>query len=89
MATKQTPTPWRVEKNDQGANFIRGDNGDGVALANCIPASSTNAAFIVRACNAHDDLLASLKEISDELGYTFPLDIKGRMRAAIAKAEGR
>lgn len=54
-----------------------------------------NAAFIVRACNSHYDLLEALKELSDYYSADLASDFgneAGRMRkalAAIAKAEGR
>lgn len=64
--------------------------------APCADADKANAAFIVRACNAHDELLAALREMLAELdgriaphGYIYR-DTGGMIlaRAAIAKAEG-
>ncbi len=52
-----------------------------VTVAEC--SLPERAAFIVRACNAHDDLLAALEQIA--LTYSYgPGDIA---RAAIAKAQ--
>lgn len=53
-----------------------------------------NAAFIVRACNAHDDLLEACKEAAEWLesganGDAWALAPAKTLRAAIARAEGR
>ena len=53
-----------------------------------------NAEFIVRACNAHDDLLEALKNlyaISEPLHHEDDLvwfECKKQVKAAISKAEG-
>lgn len=57
------------------------------------PESEANAAFIVRACNAHDDLLAACKAaLADRFGADDPCvdadPITDQLRAALAKAEG-
>lgn len=69
MKTKHTPTPWIMQKGymggfvvttaDQGRNedFITGTSGDEAYV------SEANAAFIVRACNAHDELVAIIEKI--------------------------
>ena len=47
-----------------------------------------NAAFIVRACNAHDDLLDALKDVECNLRHCdLDDDTCAKIRAAIAKAE--
>ena len=60
MDTKHTPTPWRrVENIVCGPSDGYTDNI--AACAHRIDADQiTNAAFIARACNAHDDLVAAL-----------------------------
>jgi hypothetical protein len=75
MAAQHTPTPWQVDSGDELAiqsveggaqiatvlgpdDFLcRDDDDDEVFEEEC----EANAAFIVRACNAHDDLVAALK----------------------------
>lgn len=52
------------------------------------------AAFIVAACNAHDELVAALKWFIDDIDgtYTVMIDFDAnvaRARAALAKAEGQ
>ena len=99
MNTKHTPTPWHVGM--RAAERIVYD-GTGWAVANATiyhaehegGQTLANAAFIVRACNAHDDLLAALETIANQCGpFTVhglpPLDyatIGNIARAAIAEA---
>jgi hypothetical protein len=74
---KHTPGPWRLwKKTDK--DFVRGvvldQEGNLVADCNIFFFDETagrskeecrdNAAFIVRACNCHDELLAACKEFS-------------------------
>ena len=58
------------------------------------PTAESDATFIVRACNAHDDLLAACRAVLARLdlepeGAIFPCSAQREMlRAAIAKAGG-
>ena len=74
--SQHTPTPWTVDEALARDNrVISGPNGEVVVeVAATLDHDSTsdllvdherdaNAAFIVRACNAYDDLLAALREI--------------------------
>lgn len=93
--SKHTPTPWTAEGKsiwrDTPLQFVaittttRGDEVD-----------EANAAFIVRACNARDDLLEACKAVMDAApnlqvlarpGHGPMLDAYQLVRAAIAKAE--
>lgn len=94
METKHTPTPWSTS----GTKVVDGK----IVVAQCKFAgvmshmqAAHNAAFIVRACNAHEELVAALKEARatihdlvhqkwNEVEYWL-----GNIDAAIAKAEGR
>jgi hypothetical protein len=61
METKHTPTPWTIKK-ESGSYTIYGANGDSIANDEMYYPSAPlfkDAAFIVRACNAHDDLVAA------------------------------
>ena len=59
MKTTHTALPWHVGMKP--GPMIYGPNGDQVAdLTADFEDDRANAAFIVRACNAHDDLLAAL-----------------------------
>lgn len=82
MTTQHTPGPWRAGQTSSGA-FIEvtytTEQGVVEPIATChqisLPRSSdqraqakANAEFIVRACNAHDDLLAALEALFTEAG---------------------
>ena len=60
MNTKHTLGPWRV--GDAGMTVFGPPNGNPSpeTIANC--RRSGNAAFIVRACNSHHDLVAALRD---------------------------
>ena len=99
-APKHTPTPWNYS-----SGMVWAGRGEEIAVARAArddEATSpcerdANAEFIVRACNAHDELLEALRSIvvdADRLiaetprhalsqPYTVLLD---QARAAIAKA---
>jgi len=68
MTTQHTPTPWHVAKDDPTAIFnsmggyITRIDGNAVQTRAAIEG---NTAFIVRACNAHDELVAALQAIAD------------------------
>jgi hypothetical protein len=63
--SKHTPTPWRQQGEPNGHRI----NGEGGPVAVASPRFMdrterlANAAFIVRACNAHEDLLAACKKL--------------------------
>lgn len=71
MTTKHTPTPWRTNSKNARRIFER----KGLIVANCVlpdfgnasgktsETAAANAAFIVRACNAHSDLVAALESV--------------------------
>lgn len=96
-ATKQTahtPTPWEA-----CGNLVRTARTDvdpsGLLVCDC-PANVGNriedAAFIVRACNAHDDLVAALRKAEFTLQTLTSRTARERdacvveIRAALAKA---
>ena len=103
---KHTPLPWKLwpaAKGDDGGSgrpMITDESG-AAGVAQFIQRireydrlypkeAAANAEFVVRACNAHYDLLAACKAMV-RTGKA-PADIDAAydlMRAAIAKAEGR
>ena len=96
MTQTHTPGPWRMTKHDALKNVYHIDAGpkgyERVRVA-IVDTGEANAAYIVRACNAHDELLAIAKRIH---GLMQSGDIEGRewsefiqLSSAIAKAEGR
>lgn len=93
---KHTKTPWRVgELNATGIEIKHDDNTPGAnslviarvtARQTWLSEAEANAAFIVRACNGHDDLVKALKEIvrNDPYNQSSAGIIA---RAALAKAK--
>ena len=68
MNTKHTPTPWTVLDGlsyPEPFTGIAGGNG-----RDPVPLNEINAAFIVRACNAHDDLVAALQTLLQSASAT-------------------
>lgn len=93
-----TPTPWRYEAatTQEGDWDIVGANNLGVAeilyyRAGRIQENAANAAFIVTACNAHDDLLAAAEGCLVMHAGMTPQNIEARwetLRISVAKARG-
>lgn len=91
--TEHTPTPWRFNEHPTYADFtIWGDNGlvavvtelgDGLTYEQ----DCANARLIVRAVNAHADLVAALELIHANAGES-PEWIRARIGPALAKAKG-
>lgn len=84
-----TPTPWRVFTATNGLYIGVGEpNGEGILDAGFGvwregPEAIANAAFIVKAVNAHDELVAALQALISNLPYQKHRDIA---LAALAKA---
>lgn len=94
---KHTPTPWVYDPDCHGLFQVEGGI-DGKQVAD-INTDEVNAAFIVRACNAHEELVKALKAIAPfvkgmELAQTNRAAQEKAKRAAqmvivaLAKAEG-
>ncbi|MDP2358687.1 MAG: hypothetical protein Q8M31_21890 [Beijerinckiaceae bacterium] len=94
-----TPRPWKTSLPDE--TLIHAEDGSQVAItfqgdddyeANYMRLSA-DAELIVRAVNAHGDMLAALKDMFFNSLHGNGLDAhhkaRDRARAAIAKAEGR
>jgi hypothetical protein len=68
-----TPTPWQIEERDCGGYKLA--DADGEFLSYLCQSrypddrkddeAEANAAFIVKACNAHDELVAALTAAAD------------------------
>ncbi len=85
-AAKQarTPGPWRVLHTPESSHQAYVIAGPKYRIANMYDdeAGDVDAAFIVKACNAHDELMAALKQIAS-IGEDECTRIA---RAALAKA---
>lgn len=95
--TKHTPTPWAISSN--GFNIYGPPDAEGqVTFVASIfrkpiqDIEDANAEFIVRACNAHDELLAACKATLKYLQYSSKhaenRELRKQIRAAVDKAEG-
>jgi hypothetical protein len=104
MSAQHLPTPWSFESGADNS----GDDPDntlgsimGAAPLNYhiarvwsdIGAAEANAAFIVRAVNAHDELVAALRDVlriarAASIGITGNQPRLERARVALAKATG-
>lgn len=102
--SKHTPVPWRVS----GGFNMKVRAGESTEIADCAgddaPKTASecaaNAAFIVRACNAHDDMLAACRSAvvylheflkgwaGKERREQADHDLIDPIRQAIAKATG-
>ena len=72
---KHTPGPWKAVRDNSHLRLqqwdVYADNGRGKLLAEVLGDNAeANADFIVRACNAHDDLLAALRGLTNALFET-------------------
>lgn len=68
MKTQHTPTPWHLSEPPLKENFIYDEDGLLIADVNGFfkreaAENSANADFIVRACNAHDELVEALENL--------------------------
>lgn len=86
-----TPTPWEIAHYEggllEGLNFIRSADGEEICSINdASEKAKANAAYIVRAVNAHEEMLLVLKELQRTIDKDhFYAD---RINEAIAKATG-
>ena len=101
METSHTPGPWKQHATP-GKIYASVRGADGRCVADCGSRSDViaqaNAEFIVRACNAHDDLLEALEACERALDEAYFAEPDGcgclaceslrKARAAIAKAKG-
>lgn len=96
-AVSASPLPWHVGPHYK--SDVHSRDGDVCACVGLnTPRAIANAAFIVRAANCHDELLAVLKAIEEigEIdghghryrGFDYFSPIGKQLRAAIKKAEG-
>jgi hypothetical protein len=91
--TQHTPVPWTFDSRDLRNDGMTIHAPDGVIakipLLGAYPSKEelANGAFIVRACNAHAEMLAALRELENANDLAMVRDFKRTIRAAIAKAE--
>jgi hypothetical protein len=78
MNQRHTPTPWHIDEHGD----IRCENDSVICDLAGYSDAKENAEFIVRACNAHDDLVAITKAAK----AFFPGSWHSDIDAALAKA---
>lgn len=92
---KHTPTPWNVNQGRITADgvTVATSYAPSNATVNSIALRDANAAFIVRACNAHDELVEILERargvvqmVDDAEGGQ--IDLLSAIDARLAKARG-
>lgn len=84
---QHTPTPWTLDE----AGIIWGPHEELAGKSKgyqCIAEEIEleDAAFIVRAVNCHEELLAACKEVLD---WVLATEVREQLSKAIAKAEGK
>ena len=92
---KHTPGPWEVDRANPEMVYTEYVDNDGASRYICdcdsdiLPQKEyeANAAFIVRACNAHDELLAALEELLKYKGVMSDESVS-MAKAIIARARG-
>lgn len=92
---QHTPTPWQAVKHKKGWHIACATH----AIAETFGQSEENAAFIARAANSHDELVAALREAEVSVAYMAKTDpistnrvnsglLLARIQAALASAMG-
>lgn len=105
--SKHTPTPWHIEivecrdLSNKKSDTVAIVCADGGRIALLGGNKKNKAAFIVRAANCHEELVACLKDVLQEFSDVWESEfgsmpqaedtkkILGRAQAVIAKAEGK
>jgi hypothetical protein len=105
--TTHTPGPWKVDPSTAFNEALISARGVEIGLLYCSDGADdetelpgiANAEFIVRACNAHDELVAALQMVQRVVEWDGSLPrpddvpdayaMETQIKAALAKAEGR
>ena len=91
MNTKHTALPWHTNLRSHPSDQVFSDD---LIVADCKWTNHTpdvreaNSEFIVRACNAHDELVAALQNILTWDDGSLPGDILDEAQRVLAKARG-
>ncbi len=86
MTTKHTPTPWYEDERKDGCFWDVSE----LIGTTYSPNKKANAALIVRAVNAHKELLEIIEQFVSSVNNTeaHNTTLANRARKAIAKAKG-
>jgi hypothetical protein len=101
MTTSHTPTPWKWDGSvvdfdkEQEAPWMVTDyipegkrTHDKILFGAIECSSEENAEFIIRACNAHDELIDFVKDVSEFDGRNSTIHLKEIAKELLAKAKG-
>ena len=81
---KHSPLPWvQGKQSRQGHNLI---NGRGFVMGYID--KSEDAEFIVKACNAHYELVEALERVSEQLASALGVPIPKHIQELLAKTKG-
>jgi hypothetical protein len=77
QSAKHSPTPWSIEHYSSNTDKLLDADGEFVHFVHKSrmewtdddPTGAANVDFIVRACNAHDELLAALRAMIDPQNF--------------------
>ncbi len=96
--SEHTPTPWKFKQEMKTGMFlVIGPQNEDIAVVD-EGFGGGDTQFIVRAVNAHDDLVAAAQNARNVLAALITGDLKGvkadsaallALRSALAKAEGK
>ena len=95
--TERTPGNWKIDDADDLPLAIIEDTEDGLGIIEFCertPQNIANAAFIVKACNLHDEIVEACQMLIDRLNYHGSIDpIREEgpiedLKNLIAKAKG-
>ena len=94
-----TPTPWSLDRLESGAFWNIGNGKDDIAICQQLVGDdikqskrSANAAYIVRAVNAFEDMARALVEVcldEETNQYVLKMSTMKMVRQALARAEGK
>jgi hypothetical protein len=86
--SKHTPTPWHVRCNpdDHEENYIYWKEGLKYRQVCENVRGKKDAEFIVRACNAHDDLISALQKVKSHCHNQMTDELMDIIDKALAKA---
>jgi len=84
---KHTPTPWTLQKFSSGYEIDGANGREVLTMWSNTEDADSDAAFIVRAVNAHEELLSLVQAITE--GVEMNSEFIRACEQAIARAEGR
>jgi len=89
MKSQSTSLPWLTRHRQDGIDIISHGHHGETGIAEVFGNNEANAALIVRAVNAHEDLVFALREAQAALnGAPNTVGLHDQINTALAKAKG-